>query len=221
MVIRYIDGTLDIRYKECAARIKYNAEKRQQRQFKMAKIPGKYAGKNFGDYAVDGDNKVAVAWAKSAVNTPESLYIWGEPGTGKTFLAAIMAQECLKRGRTVIFADVPTLLSELRGTFDKDSDANINDLMKTLSEVELLILDDFGTEQPTQWSIERLYMIINERYNAEKPIVITSNYDLDKAARVMNRPKDGSEGVTGSRIASRLGQMCRLLKLKGEDRRRR
>ena len=219
MAIRPEDNYMP-RYVICDKRRQYDSAKRQARLFAAAKIPALYLGKGFSDYSVDSDNKVAVAWAKSAIEKVESLYISGAPGTGKTFLAAIMAQEYLKRGDTVIFADVPSLLADLRGTFDKDSDLNIEDLMKELANVDVLVLDDLGTEQPTIWSIERLYMVINERYNSGKAMIITSNYDLGQAEAILNRPKDGAQGITGSRIVSRLNHCCRVIKLKGNDRRK-
>ena len=196
----------------------FETAKRQnaaKRQFNMAKIPPMYVGKTFEDYQIDAGNKNAVGWARRF----EPMYLFGEPGTGKTFLAAIMAQELLKQGKSVIFGDVPTLLDQLKGTFDKDSEATLEQLMKTLSEVDVLILDDLGTETPTEWAVERLYLIINNRYNAGKSVIVTSNYAPDAAKQRLNRPKNAPEGVTGSRIISRLSQICRIVKIGGTDRR--
>lgn len=208
-------GELEIRYVPCQYAIAQKRQARAKRQFKLAKIPAMYVGKTFADYKVDANNKNAVAWAKRL----ENLYLFGSPGTGKTFLASIMAQEFLKQGKSVIFGDVPTLLDQLKGTFNNDSDSTLEELMKTLSEVDVLILDDLGTETPTEWAIERLYLIINNRYNAQKPLIVTSNYSPDAASRRLNKPKGAPEGVTGSRIISRISQMCRLVSINGGDRR--
>lgn len=209
------NGELTIRYSPCQYTQIAKRQAKANRQFKLAKIPAMYVGKTFKDYQVDFNNKNAVAWAKRL----ESLYLFGTPGVGKTFLAAIMAQEFLKQGKSVIFGDVPILLDQLKGTFGKESEATLEELMKTLAEVDVLFLDDLGTETPTEWAVERLYLIVNSRYNAQKPLIVTSNYNPDAAARRLNRPKNAPEGVTGDRIISRISQMCRLVQLTGDDRR--
>lgn len=216
-VISDESGELTLRYCVCQFRKAALEQARVQRRFNMAKIPAKYVGKTFADYEVDANNKVSVAWAKKLT----SLYLCGSPGTGKTFLAAIMAQELLRQGKSVIFGDVPTLLDQLKGTFDSDSDSTLDELMKMLAEVDVLILDDLGTETPTDWAVERLYLIINNRYTAGKTLIVTSNYAPDDAQERLNNPKGKSRSVTGSRIISRIKEMCRLCYLAGADRRER
>ena len=208
-------GTLDIRYKFCAYATAAKRQAAANRRFNLAKIPPMYIGKTFADYQIDASNKNAVGMTKHF----DSIYIFGSPGTGKTFLAAIKAQELLKQGKSVIFGDVPSLLDQLKGTFDQNSESTLEELMKTLSEVDVLVLDDLGTETPTEWAVERLYLIVNNRYNASKPIIVTSNYDTDTAANRLNSPKNAPKGVTGSRIISRLSQMCKIVKISGDDKR--
>ena len=189
------------------------------RNFKRAQIPAIYVGKTFEDYQRDNFNSAAIGWAHYAVDNNEGLYLYGNAGCGKTLLAAIIAQELLKRGKSVIFGDVPSLLDALKGTFDKDSESRLEDLMATLSGADWLVLDDLGTETPTEWAVERLYTIINARYNAGLPIIVTSNFDTEKVAYRLNRPKNAPEGVSGNRIVSRLRQMCKVAQISGGDRR--
>ena len=177
-----------------------------QRRFKRCGIPAKYVGKTFEDYQVTPQNTRAVKAAKWATKNPDKgIYFHGMTGCGKTFLAAIIAQELLKAGKTVIFGDVPTLLDTLKGTFAKDSDTTIEELMDELQNADVLVLDDIGTEYPTDWAAERLYMVVNNRYNAGKPIIVTSNYAPKK---LLERFKGN---VTGARIVSRLCQMCEVV----------
>ena len=198
------------------------AERRQMtvsKNFKAAKIPQTYTGKTFSDYFVDENNEIAVGWANTAAAEGAGVYFYGECGCGKTFLAAIVAQELLKQGKTVIFGDVPSLLDTLKATFG-DGDTHIDDLMTALATVDVLVLDDLGTETPTEWAVERLYLIINQRYNADKQIIVTSNLAPSEAADKLNHPRNAPVGIHGTRIISRIKQMCRLAKIGGGDRRR-
>ncbi len=215
-----------IRYGLCKYQNAQNKMKRLDRAFRAAKIPPQYRDKTFSDYEVTADNSIAVEKAKEFLSTDKGgLFFFGNPGTGKTFLASIVTQEFLKSNKSAIFGDVPTLLEILRSSFDDES-TKITDLMDDLAKVDLLVLDDLGTEIPTEWAVERIYSIINQRYNAEKPVIVTSNLELGKLAWRLNHPKktykqndEKFPNVTGSRIVSRLAQMCERIELTGEDRR--
>lgn len=195
----------------------YEKERRLRRKIEKAQIPPRYAGLTFDDYTTDASNQNAVNWAKRTVKNPEtSLFITGGAGTGKTFLAAIVAQELTKAGKSVLFVDTPNLLDNLRKTFNQkssDGDATLDEMMTALSAADVLILDDLGVENPTNWVAERVYLIINNRYNADKPVIVTSNFGY---SGLMNR---FSDEITGARIVSRLQQMCKLAEINGTDRR--
>ena len=190
-------------------------------KLRLAKIPARYKGKTFEDYQVDNDNADAVAKAKKYLKNPQNgLLFYGKPGRGKSLLAAIISQEMLKKGKSVIFRDVPSLLENLQQSYDNKNNGTINEKMEALTKVDLLVLDDVGTEKPTEWAITRLYLIINERYNANKPMIVTSNYSGVELAKRLNNPVGAkSEGVTGNRIVSRLSEMCEVATLGGRDRR--
>ena len=179
-------------------------------RFGESQIPARYLGKTLSDYEITAGNENAVKWAKNKV---PSLYLYGSPGVGKTLLAAIMAQERLKRGESVIYGDVPSLLDKLKGTFDKKSESRLEELMATLGECGTLVLDDLGTEKPTEWALERLYVIINNRYNAGRGLIVTSNYNPDDLLE-----RFGAD-ITGQRIVSRLREMCKVTRIEGVDRR--
>lgn len=194
----------------------YEKERRLRRKIDRAQIPPRYAGLTFDDYTTDASNQNAVKWARYILKNPQqSLFITGGAGTGKTFLAAIVAQELAKAGKSVLFVDVPTLLDNLRKTFNKksDDDTTLDEMMKALSAADVLILDDLGVENPTNWVAERLYVIVNDRYNAGKAIIATSNFSL---GGLINRFADD---ITGTRIVSRLQHMCKQAEITGADKR--
>jgi DNA replication protein DnaC len=103
------------------------------------------------------------------------LVMFGNYGCGKTHLAAAIANRVLQRHGDVIFAVVPDLLDHLRSTFGPSSDVAYDKRFEMVRDVGLLVLDDLGTENTTPWAREKLYQIINHRYNNRLPTVITSN----------------------------------------------
>lgn len=121
------------------------------------------------------------------------LVLFGDCGCGKTHLAAAIANKALQRNYNVIFAVVPDLLDHLRSTFAPDSSVAYDERFETIREVPVLVLDDLGTENTTAWAREKLYQIINHRYNYRLPTVITINRKLEAIEpRILSRISDRS-----------------------------
>ncbi|MDQ3549169.1 MAG: ATP-binding protein [Chloroflexota bacterium] len=122
--------------------------------------------------------EAAIAYAR---NRDGWLVLVGEYGCGKTHLAAAIANFMLqeREAGSPVFAVVPDLLDYLRTTFDPDSEVSYDDRFSALRGAPLLILDDLGTENTTPWAREKLFQIINHRYNERSPLVVTTN-DLDR-----------------------------------------
>ena len=106
------------------------------------------------------------------------LVFRGGYGCGKTHLAAAIANVAEQSGVPVIFAIVPDLLDHLRATFAPNSETAYDALFEKVREVQLLVLDDFGAENSTAWATEKLFQLINYRYNYRMPTVITTNHRL-------------------------------------------
>ena len=131
------------------------------------------------------------------------LTLLGPYGVGKTHLAAAIAHETLERGEGVLFAVVPDLLDHLRTTFSPQSTIAYDEQFDLLRTAPLLILDDLGTESATPWAREKLYQLINHRYNYRLPTVITSNLKPDAIEpRIYSRLCDPACGVLISIMAS-------------------
>jgi DNA replication protein DnaC len=125
--------------------------------------------------------RLALNFAKS----PDGWLVFqGMNGCGKTHLAAAIVNYRYKMGKPALFIVVPDFLDHLRSTFTPESKISYDHLFEAVKSTPILVLDDFGRQTTTPWAQEKLYQVINYRYNAELPTVITSNYapeELDSA----------------------------------------
>ena len=136
------------------------------------------------------------------------LIFHGNVGTGKTYLAACIANKIIEDYQIrVKMRNIPQIINDIeKGGFDIDK----NDYYRKLSSVSLLILDDFGIERNTEYVNEMVYQIINTRYESKKPTIISTNIPLGV---IMN----GSNDIDKERIYSRLREMCIPVKIAGKD----
>lgn len=108
------------------------------------------------------------------------LFIYSDTkGTGKTRMAASIANEFIKKEIKVKFATSTAILKEIRSTWDKEKEYSESALIDSLCMADVLIIDDFGTEQYKDWIGEKFYQIINERYVNKRVTIFTSNYSVD------------------------------------------
>lgn len=146
----------------------------------------------------------------------EGSFIYGPNGTGKTTMAIYMLLQEAKMsyiyrhgGFKIAFITTSELLLKFRETYTKNSDISEKEILDTYSNVDLLVLDDFGVEKTTDWSYQMLYILINRRYENMKKTIITSNFTLEQLA----------EKLGDDRIPSRIQGMCKMIQMTGTDRR--
>lgn len=144
----------------------------------------------------------AKGFVKDCLHSPYGLGILftGPVGSGKTYLAASIANELMAANRKLLFLVVPDLLDELRATYK--TELNELDLLDSARTIPILILDDLGAHNYTDWTRNRLYSIINYRLNEHLPTVITSNLSLEEM-----------EDYIGVRTTSRIIQSSRIFRL--------
>lgn len=118
------------------------------------------------------------AAAEYAENPTGWLVLLGPNGSGKTHLAAAIANHCIKSEHVVFFMHVPDLLDHLRATYAPSSELTYSDLYMQVVEAPLLVLDGLGAHSSTPWAEEKLQQVINHRFNAELPTVVTTASDL-------------------------------------------
>ena len=131
----------------------------------------------------------------------------GPAGVGKTHLAVAAASEREKSGDTVFFSTVPDLLDHLRSAYAPDNPMIPEDLLEAIKTSDLLVLDDFGAERSTDFAEDKLFQVINYRYEERLPTIITTSLDFGKIEA--SRP----------RIASRLAdrQVVSRIPMSGND----
>ena len=119
------------------------------------------------------------------------LVLLGDTGCGKTHLAAAIANYRREAGKSALFVVVSDFLDHLRYTFSPESKVSYDQLFEAVKNAPLLILDDFGEQSTTPWAQEKLYQVINYRYNARLATVITSRCSLDETeSRLSSRLAD-------------------------------
>jgi DNA replication protein DnaC len=136
------------------------------------------------------------------------ILFWGPPGVGKSHLAAAIANALLERGDAPLFLNVVDFLNTLRDLYREEESESSE--MERATSTDLLVLDDLGAEKPTEWALEKIYQLINIRYESLLPMIATTNLDLNSLERLL-----------GERTFGRLLEMCLPVEVGGEDRRRR
>jgi DNA replication protein DnaC len=132
------------------------------------------------------------------LDSGRGIWFHGDVGTGKTSLAMLVSRSALEVGRSVAIYSVPRLLADIKATYEDDSGSSYGELFRRLCRVDLLHLDDLGAEKKTDWVLEQLYSIVNERWQDQRSIVVTSNLiELDALREQV-----------GARTVSRLTEIC-------------
>lgn len=139
----------------------------------------------------------------------QGLLFWGTVGTGKSYTAACIANYLLEANTSVVMTSFVRILQEMQG-FDREREETFTN---KLNSVKLLIIDDLGAERSTDYALEKVYGIIDNRYRAKKPLILTTNLTL----RQMQEATD----IRYARIYDRIFEMCYPMEFSGVSWRKR
>lgn len=145
---------------------------------------------------------------ESMKETRKGIFIHGKVGTGKTHIAYALHRSADKSHIRSKFRNTVELFKDMRDEISRDVYSKKRPTEDLMDYEGVLILDDLGVEKATDFVKESLYLIINKRYNEIRPMIFTSNFNLDELA---NRVED--------RIPSRIVEMCHIVELGGKDKR--
>jgi DNA replication protein DnaC len=179
-------------------------------------IPKRFRGVGFDRQPIVEMDKGLLTPVRSFVRNIEKnlddgrgFWFFGDVGTGKTSLAMLVSKAALDAGRSVAIYSMPRLLADIKETYEDRSERSYMQLFDRLCSVDLLHIDDLGAEKRTEWVLEQLYAIVNERWQEQKSMIVTTNL-LD--------PEELRAQI-GARTVSRVTEMCIQIPIMGRDRR--
>ena len=200
-----------------------------------ARIPRRYEHCELASYTTDfpaAHRSLAFAHIAASKFAQEydprdgtGLLIIGQIGTGKTHLAVGIVKELINKGIPCLFYDYRELLKEIQNSYNATVQTTELDVLRPVFETDVLVLDELGAVKPTEWVWDTVSLILNTRYNNNRTTIITTNFEDQAAAgasgslspaRAATRAETLGDRI-GERMRSRLHEMCRVIKMEGED----
>lgn len=197
-------------------------QRSREDQFLSVRLPRRYDGFHFHNYKAqtpsqDAAFKLAASLAMEFPAVDRGLLLMGNVGVGKTHLAVSILKGLTERGFSCLFYEFGSLLKEIQDSYNPNTFASELSVLSPVLNSDVLVLDELGASKPTDWVRDTMAHIINTRYNDKKLTIFTTNY-LDSRP---NEREETLEDRIGSRLRSRLFEMCRTVVIDGRDYRRR
>jgi DNA replication protein DnaC len=194
-----------------------------------ARIPKRYEHCELSNFEFDGPHRALAPSRMAACKFVEEypldntgLLLIGSIGVGKTHLAVGIIKELIVgKGTPCLFYDYRELLKQIQNSYNDSVKATELDVLRPVFDTEVLVLDELGAVKPTEWVWDTVSLILNTRYNDNRTTIITTNFD-DRPAGAIAGPRGAAREETlgdriGERMRSRLHEMCRIIKMEGED----
>jgi DNA replication protein DnaC len=167
----------------CTCTIEAVARARNAKLFEMSRLPRRLRGMTFEDVLqLGGVDRFGVESVRAlTLGEIQTLYIWGEYGTGKTSTAAALVNRCMARGIVAVYWSLADLLSTLRATFGrKEGEQTFDEAFSLIRGSEVLVLDEVPMNPGTDWSSAEVFRLVNGRYDEDRPTVFVSNHSPEK-----------------------------------------
>lgn len=214
MFIEFMGREVQVGYEPCGckkaqaeARAEERAREESERALWLARVSRAGIPDRYAEVDAQAGPKYAAAadMYADALLKGRSVIAYGPVGTGKTWFACYLALKALRAGRSVRFTTTTAMLQSIRDSYD--GGVNERALMHRYIDPDVLVLDDLGQERATEWALELLFNVINERYNARRPTVVTlqrrpseamahfAECDKTKAYALMSRLIEGAKVV--------------------------
>lgn len=194
---------------------------RFKKLFTAARIPPRYSKCSFNTFksapGTSQDNALLLA-QKLVSDFPvdRGLLFMGPAGVGKTHLAVAIIRGLIEKGFAGVFCEFGSLLKEIQDSYNPISKSSELKVLAPIYQTDVLVLDELGATIPTDWVRDTMYQIINKRYNDEKLTIFTTNYS---DARSSDKEQVLEDRI-GTRLRSRLYEMCKKVVMDGGDYRR-
>ena len=190
----------------------------QTRSLDRARLPERYSKCHFHNYtatslAQQRAFKLAMSLAMEYPAVEQGLLFMGPVGVGKTHLAVSILKGLTERGISSLFYEFGSLLKEIQDSYNTNTQTSELRVLAPVLEADVLVLDELGASKPTDWVRDTMSHIINTRYNDRKLTIFTTNY-LDER---QNQREETLEDRIGTRLRSRLYEMCRTVSMSGDD----
>ena len=194
------------------------AEKERQRQCILNKVKkykdisvidkkfldSRFEVADMNSFVMSLADKYSKAFLKETMKT--GLFLFGNVGTGKTYASACIANRLMEAGKTVLVMTLGLYINKLQREWAEAE----KDVLEHVKNCDLLIIDDMGVENITEWTQDKVFTLIDTRYRAEKPLIITTNLVLSNKNLSPEQIKArlSIESRFNSRIADRINEIC-------------
>ncbi len=208
--------------------------RRQQgsRLLEAARVPRRYRHCELSNFEHEGPFRslarahfAAMRFVEEYPLQDDGLLLVGSIGTGKTHLAVGILKELIaQKSAHCLFYDYRELLKEIQNSYNDSVKVTEMDVLRPVFDAEVLVLDELGAAKPSEWVWDIVSHILNTRYNDKRTTIITTNYSDDPS--LMNKEETPARRATrdetlgdriGDRMRSRLHEMCRVVRVEGED----
>lgn len=174
----------------------------------MKKRLQKYNFENFSDTTYEEKNVInqLIKFSDLCIKSEmkNGLIIFGNIGYEKTYLAACISNKMIEQNKIVLMEKSSSIIDRIKESFNK-AELSEMEVIELYSNVDMLIIDDFGNENLSRWALEKLYKIISNRYDNELPIVITTRYNKEQLIEQLSTE---NETEIAEEIVEVLNEMC-------------